>query len=125
MTYKERFAKAAETKTLKTLTPQWVAFDEPGKSVCGVLLGTNETSSSLGVGTYLQYLMRTDDGLVKFSLGASTDKELRLVLREKGLYRITYIGQQKIKGGRRVNRFDVEELEDESEPQPADSDVPF
>jgi uncharacterized membrane protein (Fun14 family) len=125
MTYEERFKRAAENKTLKSLTPQWVQFDAAGKSVCGELLGTSEVAGTLGSGTYLQYLMRTDNGLVKFALGSATDRELKAVLVVGGVYRITYIGQQKIKGGKRVNRFDVVTLTEDVEEPVQESDVPF
>ena len=125
MMYSERFEKAKAAGQTKSLTPQWTAFDEPGKSVCGQLLSTSEVPGTLGSGTYLQYLMRSDAGLIKFSLGAATDRELKAILVEGGVYKITYFGQVKIKGGKRVNRFEVEQLEDEAEEVVPAGEVPF
>jgi len=124
MGYQERFTKAEKAGQTASVTPKWVAFDKEGESVCGKLLGTVEVASGLGSGIYLQYLMETDDGLIKFSLGAATDKELKTVLHTDGIYKITYVGQQKIKGGRRVNRFQVIALL-EAEEKVDNSDVPF
>lgn len=125
MTYKEQFADAEKAKHIRSLSPVWVKFEKPGDVVLGVLLGTSEVTSGLGSGTYLQYLMQTDEGLIKFSLGAATDRELSAVLKNGMLVRITYVEQVKIKGGRRVNRFTAEIAEAAAEGEVASDDVPF
>ncbi len=50
-------------------------------------------------------MFNTDDGLVKFSLGRATDNELKTVMNPGSIYMITYLGQVKVKGGRKVNQF--------------------
>jgi hypothetical protein len=125
MEFKARYEAAKAEKKVKVLTPQWYAFENPGDAVLGKLLGTSPVQSGLGTGTYLQYLMLTDDGLVKFSLGAATDRELSAVLVVGGIYRVEYQGQTKIKGGRRVNKFGVEMLEAADGEEPDLSETPF
>lgn len=125
--YLAQFEKAREEKHTEPVSPTWKTFEKPEDFVCGILLGSSDVQSSLGSGTYKQYLMRTDEGLIKFSLGAATDRELMPLLHEGKLYLITYLGPVKIKGGKRVNRFAVETLSAEVEETEAvtDQDVPF
>lgn len=125
MTYQERFTQAVKDHRTKDVSPEWVAFEKKDQSVLGKLLGTSAVDSSLGSGSYLQYMMETDDGLIKFSLGAATDKELAPVIKVGGVYKITYQGQQKIKGGRRVNRFKVVSLGDADDLGVTEEDIPF
>ena len=125
--YLAQFQAAQAAKKTEPVSPAWKTFEKPEDFVCGILLGSSDVQSSLGSGTYKQYLMRTDEGLIKFSLGAATDRELLPLLHEGKLYLITYLGPVKIKGGKRVNRFAVETLNAEVEEAEAvtDRDVPF
>ena len=107
MSYAEEWKQAEKEKAVLDVTPSWVAFEKEGQSVLGKLMGTSDVDSTLGSGSYKQYLMDSDEGLIKFSLGAATDKELHTILRIGYVYKITYLGQAKIKGGRRVNQFSV------------------
>lgn len=125
MKYTEQFEEAKKASHVRSLSPVWKTFEKAGDAVTGVLLGTSEVTSGLGSGTYLQYLMQSDEGLIKFSLGAATDRELKAVLKEGMLLRISYIGQVKIKGGRRVNRFTAEIAEAAAEGEIVTEDVPF
>jgi len=89
------------------LTPQWIAWEKKDQSILGKMMSFSHVDSTLGTGIYKQYLFDTDNGLVKFSLGTATDKELETILRIGYVYKITYHGQVKIKGGRKVNQFSV------------------
>jgi len=125
MSYEQLWKEAVKDKQTVNVSPVWFAFEKEGSYVLGKLKGTSEVPSALGQGVYNQYLMETDDGLVKFALGAASDRELATVLKVGGVYRIEYLGQLKIKGGRRVNQFRVmapEETDDVSSP---DEDQPF
>lgn len=125
MTYKEQFEAAKAAGRVQGVSPVWTRFEKEGDTVCGQLLGSSEVPSGLGTGSYLQYLMRTDDGLIKFSLGAATDRELAVVLKMGELYRIEFDGQTKIKGGKRVNRFLVDAIVVPEEEEITAEDVPF
>jgi len=125
MTYKEQFEAAAKAGQVRSMSPVWTKFEKEGDAVCGQLLSSSEVPSGLGTGSYLQYLMRTDDGLIKFSLGAATDRELAAVLKPGELYRIVYDGQTKIKGGKRVNKFLVDALVLPDTEEITAGDVPF
>lgn len=125
--YLDQFEKARAEKHIEPVSPAWKTFEKPEDYVCGVLLGSSDVQSSLGSGTYKQYLMKTDEGLIKFSLGAATDRELLPLLHIGRLYLITYLGPVKIKGGKRVNRFAVETISEEVEESEAvaGEPVPF
>lgn len=119
MNFQEMWKQAEKEKTIVDITPQWVPWEAEGQYIIGRFRGSSEVSSSLGEGTYLQYLFNTDDGLVKFSLGRATDNELRTVMNVGSIYMIVYLGQVKVKGGRKVNQFKAQVLTDTSEAEEA------
>jgi len=125
MNYQELWKAAEEEKTTVDITPQWVPWEAEGQYLIGRFRGSSEVSSSLGEGTYLQYLFNTDDGLVKFSLGRATDNELKTVMLPGGVYHIVYLGQVKVKGGRKVNQFKVQALSSQEGTSEPDDVVPF
>jgi len=123
--YEEMYREAVKAKALKNLTPDFHAWQKEGEALVGKLISRAPVDSSLGQGSYMQYLMETDQGLVKFALGAATDKELAGILKDGGVYRVEYLGQVPIKGGRRVNRFRVYEISTPEPEEITDADVPF
>ena len=125
MNFQDMWKRAEKEKTIVDITPQWVPFESEGQCIVGRYRGSAEVSSSLGEGTYLQYLFDTDEGLVKFSLGKATDNELSTVMFVGGIYHVTYLGQVKVKGGRRVNQFKVQVISDGEQPLESSPDVPF
>ncbi|GAG77216.1 unnamed protein product, partial [marine sediment metagenome] len=48
--------------------------------------------------------------LIKFAMGAATDKEAGILMEEGAVYAVTYKGKVKITGGRTVNKFLIEEV---------------
>lgn len=126
MSYKEQYAEAKKGKDVKTLTATYIEFKEKGTSIVGRLLSRNTVQSTLGGGTYFQYLFDTDKGMVKFALGRATDSEAGALMGRGGVYAIEFLGQEKISGGRKLNRFNVEEIEAPvAETVGGTSDIPF
>lgn len=125
MTYLENWKEAEKNKAVVDVSPTWVEFDKKGKSVLGRLKGSHDVASTLSEGTYKQYLMDTDEGLIKFSMGGAADRELSSVLVMGNVYKITFEGQVKISGGRKVNQFRVLAAQPADDLQVAASDVPF
>lgn len=111
MGYKEQYAEAKKGKTARDLSATYVEFKDKGQKILGKLLARNAVRSSLGEGTYYQYLFDTDDGRVKFAMGRATDAEAGALMGRGGVYAIEFLGQEKISGGRKLNKFKVEELE--------------
>jgi len=110
MNYQELWLQAEEQKKIEDVTPQWVPWEAEGQFIVGRFRGSSEVTSSLGEGTYQQYLFDTDEGLVKFSLGRATDNELKTVMVIGHVFQITFLGQVKIKGGRHLNQFKVQTI---------------
>jgi len=110
MSYQEMYQKRQEEGRIKDLTPEYVTFKEEGDSIVGRLIGVTDVISTLNEGTYNQYLLETDEGMKKFALGNATDKEMINTLIVGGIYAITFEGKQQLKGGRRVNKFSIENI---------------
>lgn len=125
MSYQDAWKQAEKENTVHDVSPTWTPFEKKGQSVIGKLLGTAEIESSLSKGSYLQYLMDTDDGLIKFHLGRAADNELHTVLKVGNVYKITYLGKETIKGGRQVNQFKVLSSSTPVDLSTSNSDVPF
>lgn len=126
MGYKEQYGEAKKGKALKDLTATYVEFKDKGQKVIGRLLSRNSVQGMLGTGTYFQYLFDTDEGRVKFALGRATDSEAGALMGRGGVYAVEFLGQEKISGGRKLNRFKVEEIEAPvTEVVGGSSDIPF
>lgn len=110
MLYKDMLARAMKSKEIKMLTPLYFEWEKAGDQVVGKFVGASEVSSGLSEGTYKQYLIETDDGLVKFALGTATDREVEPLLETGHVYVFTYRGKEELSGGRRVNKFLIEEI---------------
>jgi len=111
MGYKEQYEESKKAKTGRSLSAKYVEFKDKGQQVVGHLLSKNAVDSSLGSGSYYQYLFDTDDGLVKLALGKATDGEAGAMMVVGGIYAVVFGGQEKLKGGRKINRFEVTEIE--------------
>ena len=108
--YQELYDAAKKAKTAKQLTPTYVKWEQEGEMIIGAFISSNPVQSRLGGTEYNQYIFETDDGLVKFALGRAADSEFTPQLCKGVVYAITYLGKEKITGGRSVNRFSVEEI---------------
>lgn len=126
MNYKDMVKQAEKVGGAKLLSPIFKEWKKEGESVVGKLLAVAAVQSTLSTGNYNQYLFETDDGHVKFHMGAATDKEAGALMRVGGIYSITYRGEIRITKGRTVNKFEIVEIDvsalDEKE---QGDDVPF
>jgi hypothetical protein len=112
MKYSEMKDKAKKAGAIKNLSPTYYEFEKKGASIIGRYKGRGEVSSSLGKGTYFQYIFETDDGPIKCALGAATDKEAGQLLEPGKVYVISFLGKTKISGGRSVNKFTIEAIDE-------------
>jgi len=108
--YAELYEAAQKTKNIRQLTAEYRKFEKKDDFVLGKLVGVSPVQSALGGGEYNQYLFETDEGLAKFALGRSGDGEIGVVFEKGKVYRVTFLGQENISGGRRVNKFDCLEI---------------
>jgi hypothetical protein len=121
MKYQDMFAEGRKVGAIKTLTPTYFSFEKPQDGFVGRFKGRSAVDSSLGGGQYHQYLFDTDDGLIKCAFGQATDKEAGAMMEVGRVYVIDYQGQVKITGGRSVNKFTID-LIDESALDEAEKD---
>ena len=108
--YQELYEAAKKSKATKQLTPEYIKWESEGQQIIGAFISFNSVQSRLGGTEYNQYIFETDTGLVKFALGRSADSEFTPQLAKGLVYAVTYMGKEKIAGGRSVNRFSVEEI---------------
>jgi len=115
MTYKEKVAKAMKNGKSINITPKFINLTMEEPLVMGRYLVASSVQSSVSEGTYLQYLFDTDDGLIKFHLGAACDAEIGSIMKIGNIYAIEFLGQEKLSGSRSVNKYHIEEIPDEPE----------
>lgn len=126
MNYEEQYAEAKKSKAVKSLTARYVEFKTKGQQIIGRLVARNSVQSSAGTGTYFQYLFDTDKGMVKFAMGSATDADAGAQMGRGGVYSVRFLGKEELKGGRRLNKFDVEEIAPPiTEVVGGASDIPF
>lgn len=111
MSYKDLFTEKTKDKSARLLSSDYKKFEKKGDQVIGRLLTINEVSGQMGGKSYRQYLFQTDDGLVKCAFGSATDNEAGALMAVGGVYSVVYNGQEKLKGGRNINRFEILELQ--------------
>jgi len=109
-TYKEMYEQSKKGKTLKPLTARYLKWVKKGDVILGRHVCTSPVTSSVGGGEYNQYLFETDEGLIKFSLGRSADAEIGAVMTKNMVYRIEFLGQEPLAAGKKVNKFDCQEI---------------
>jgi len=112
MKYSEMHEEGQKVGAVKTLTPVYFQFEKKGDGFVGRFKGRSAVDSSLGGGQYNQYLFDTDDGLIKCAFGQATDKEAGALMEVGKVYAVEYLGQVKITGGRSVNKFTIEWIDE-------------
>lgn len=110
MKYKEAYEKAKKEKSLEQLTATYKEWKEKGEVVIGEYVHVNQVPGRQPNTQYNQYLFKTDDGLIKFSMGGVTDNEAGVMMRVGEVYRVEFLGQEEIANKQRVNRFLIERL---------------
>lgn len=126
MRYADMKKAAEKAGALKDLTPTFFQFKKKGDGFVGKFVSSSPVESGLSKGSYLQYLFETDSGLLKCALGAATDKELSAVLAQGHIYSVEFLSQEKISGGRSVNKFKIMEIDLTLLPKSEDEkDIPF
>jgi len=122
----DRYNKAVMDKTLRTVTPKYIEFKKAGECVVGILKGITSVGSQKEESTYNQYLVDTDMGMAKFAMGSATDKEIQPLLVIGVLYAFTFKGKEKLDAKRSVNKFLIEAIDFEGEPETGNpDDIPF
>jgi predicted nucleotidyltransferase len=103
--FSDLFKEADKSGLTKLITPEYHEWTKSGDFLIGRLQTVVTVNEDEPKKAYCQYLLESDKGLVKFALGSATDKELAFSFVPGLIYRIEYRGQEKISGGRFVNKF--------------------
>ena len=111
MNFRELMKRANEKGVGRDLTPLFMEFKKDGDNIVGKFVAVSSVQSGISDGTYNQYLFETDEGLIKFHLGAATDKEVLPNMVVGKIYSIAYRGKERIQGGRSVNKWKVVEID--------------
>lgn len=109
--------EAIESGRAVEVTVLFLKLEKPGQSVIGQLMGVQRVRSRKNEGSYLQYLIDTDQGTVKVNFGAAFDREMMPILHIGSVYKFTYNGKRDLGGGHSVNIVETTLL-DESEAGP-------
>lgn len=125
MGYIDDYKQAVKDGRAENIIPDWIEWTKVDQIVIGKLLDVIPIEGDKG--SYNQYLLLTDNGLEKFAVGNATDREIEPSLERNQVYAFTYLGQEKLAGGRKMNRFTVEfiaPVDSEASPVPDDSEAP-
>ena len=108
MTYREQLKAARKDGEVRDLAPKFLEFRTAGEEVVGKLIDISTVDGQHG--SYKQYLLDTDDGVVKLQLGAATDADVAPQMALGAVYWLTFEGVEKLSGGRFINKIAVREL---------------
>lgn len=125
-TYEEMAKEARDSGQVRNLSPIWRDWKKAGDTVIGVFKSRATVISQTNQKPFETYTFDTDGGLVRFLLGGVTDRDVGVLLMPDHLYQVTFEGQEKLQGGRKMNKFIVEEIitADESIGEPTE-ELPF
>lgn len=96
---------ANDVQNFKSIKPEFVTFETEGQQITGSLIGREWVE--LQGGTCPKYIVDTDTGRVAF-LGTTQIAECLEGLPMGTVIRVTYKGELKRPGGRKLKEFDVE-----------------
>ena len=106
MSYEEMFEQAESEGNIQPLSVEIVSWTEENQTVIGRLVDIEIFQGDKDKGECNAYIVEADTGLVSFILGSATDKRLQ-DLEVDNIMKVVYRGQKEIKGGNRVNLFNI------------------
>ena len=89
------------------LTSTLIKWDDIGRAVVGKLLQIEEFRGEKYDAVCNSYLLDTDDGMVSFLLGSSTDKKIDAENLINHVIKIRFDGKLDLGDGRKVNQFRI------------------
>lgn len=109
-TYQQIYDAAKKAKATKTINSKYTKWQEAGQTIIGAFVSSHSITSKLNDGEYKQYLFETDNGPVKFALGAVADSEIGELMVQGCIYAIEYEGKEELTGGHKMNKFNCTEI---------------
>lgn len=89
------------------LTVKILRFEDVGDTARGVFVREESLDLEQFESPIQRYVLDTDAGLVSFTLGSATDKQVSGTFKPGDLVEVEYQGQREIGGGRSVNLWDI------------------
>jgi hypothetical protein len=111
-TYEDLYKRQTEAGKTLDLDPTFLKLDKAGDYLIGRLMRSDEVKARAGTGSFKVYVFDTDDGLIKTKLGGATDKQAAAAMKIGSIYRIEFLGKEKLPEGNEVNRWKIEEIPD-------------
>ena len=109
--YAEAYKSASRKGGTTEIGVTYVKWEKVGQSIVGLFIDKNEVPGRFQGQVYNQYLFETDDGPIKFHIGAAADRDIGKIMVPGEIYVIRYDGQESIGNSQRVNRFHVEHID--------------
>jgi len=103
--FEAQFDEAESKGATQTLIPEDVKL-EPGDKLTGLLTAFNSCEGEGGK-SYQRYTFDIGGKLVSIAPGAQVDRVLANTANLEKVCRLTFLGIEKLKGGRSMNRYDV------------------
>ena len=111
--YDEAAKKAGKDRKIESMDSTYWKPESKGDTQVGVYLDQFEVQASRGTGTYQQYLIDTDTGIVKFHLGSAGDKEYGEKFKEGELYVFEFDGKVTLPNTNTVNQWKISHVPSE------------
>ena len=108
--YTDAANAALKNKKATSLDSTYWKPEAKGDTRVGRFMEKYSVMSSINQGEYNQYLIETDDGTVKFSMGSAADKEYGERFAYGELYVFEFDGQESLGGGKSVNRWKISHI---------------
>ena len=110
-TYADAYKGASRKGGTQEIGVTYHKWEAIGSQIIGMYIGCNPVTGRFAGQEYMQYMFETDNGPIKFHLGAAADRDYGPLLVVGEIYFIRYDGQEAISGGNKVNRFHVEHVD--------------
>ena len=109
----QEMAEAVDKEGLSSdITIAFRKLEKAGEYIIGQLIGLNRIQGKKADETYFQYVVDTDQGMLKTAFGNAYDGEMIAVLHIGGVYRWTFVEKKLLKNGHTVNVVRTEVIDD-------------
>ena len=104
--YNTLFAEAEKKKNIKEVSFEIIKWDKAGETLTGEIQACDDFTGGDFEGICNQWRIATDRGVVSCVLGSASDKHMADCI-VGDIVRIQYRGKKEIKGGKKVNLFNI------------------
>jgi hypothetical protein len=112
MNYTQAAAAYDKSGGKKTLVPVQYTFVEETVLIGKIIAVEQLPKKGKFKNPSNRYTMDTDDGTVTFLCGAATDKQIKDLVKIGNVYKVAFLGQKMLSGGRKMNNFQWDDITD-------------